>query len=287
MNPKILIIGNTGFLGSFLTSALNRSGFQVDSIGRETLDISRPISEKFQEFIKSKRFTHSLICFAISDVEKCFADQALSHRVNVQGTLELLKVLKENGVMPIFFSSDYVFKPSTTLLSEDDEKFPQTVYGKQKLMVEEYLKINFDEFLLFRTSKLMSKTTHPKNILYETINNIRLEKSMKCFQDQWITPVLLEDIAKIVRLSLDHHLSGEFHLATRQIYSRFELAELLANAFGRGENLINGIKMSDVTFSEPRPTHNILSGKKIESALGFEFQEILPLAQDLDFLKSF
>jgi dTDP-4-dehydrorhamnose reductase len=157
---------------------------------------------------------------------------------------------------------------------EIDLRKPQTVYGQQKLLIENYLEENFKNYLIVRTSKLMSKTMHPKNILLPVLQGLALGKSQKCFKDQLLNPVFVEDVTRVLDQAFSSNLNGAFHLGTRRIFSRFELAHFLASAFGFNAQLIEPIMMNTIQFSEKRPLNNTLNCAKIENALDFKFCEI-------------
>lgn len=120
----------------------------------------------------------------------------------------------------------------------------------------------------------MSKTAHAKNILLPIIRDLKSQKPVRCFKDQWINPVFVEDIAKIIQVAEAKGLKGHFHLGTRRVFSRVELAQFLATSLGLNPDLIEPISMSEIRFSEKRPNHNVLDCHKIETAAGFRFSEI-------------
>lgn len=275
---EFLIVGDSGFLGSHLNSAL---AGRACAIGRKQIDLQRPIPDDFDRFLASQDFEWAIVCSAITDIEKCFAEPVHSQNVNVVGTVHVLECLKRRGIKPIFFSSDYVFKPTQSIYKEDDVRAPETCYGRQKLHVENYIQETFEEFLIFRTSKLMSRTGHSKSILFPVLQNLAGGIVSKCFSDQWLNPVFVEDIAKIIELSCKKSLSGVFHLGTKKIMSRYQIGLYLAEAFGCEKRLIQPISLRDVSFAEPRPSHNTLNCSKIEKTLDFKFTEITAASKSL------
>jgi len=251
-------------------------------MGRDQIDLSHPISPSLVDTLKNYQYV--LICAAITDVEKCFQDRELSERVNVSGMRELLDLIKKAGAIPVFFSSDYVFANKVAFHQEQDECAPETHYGRQKLAIEQYLEANFERYLIFRTSKLMSTTRHPKNILFPMVRDLSVSKPLRCFEDQWFNPVFVEDIAKVIAIACRRNLSGIYHLGTRRIFTRYELGTFLATSLGFDPALIQSMHMSDIKFSEKRPTHNTLDCRKIESALDFRFTEIEEALGDIRLL---
>jgi dTDP-4-dehydrorhamnose reductase len=76
-------------------------------------------------------------------------------------------------------------------------------------------------------------------------------------------------------------LYGTYHLGSRRIFARDELARVIATASGHDPALVQSIKIADLKFSEPRPHHNTLDCSKIENALGFQFTEVADGIQEL------
>lgn len=268
----MLIVGGGGFLGSCLARSL--TSMKVSAPGRDALDLGQPVSPEVLAQFEARQFSYVLICGGITDVERCAREPALSEQVNVRGTIALLELAKKSGAKPIFFSSDYVFAAGTGNYTEEAATEPDTEYGKQKLAAEDYIRENFAHYLIFRTSKLMSKSLHPRNILSPLLQAFAQNKPARCFTDQWINPVFVEDIAEIVRLAAEKKLNGTFHLGTKKIFSREELGLFLADALGHDAALIQPIQMADIAFSEKRSHHNTIACGKIEKALGFRFCEV-------------
>lgn len=271
---SVFIVGSRGFLGSALVENLTKCDILIEPVPRDSVDLSKSIPESFLDTLKSKRARYVIICAAITDVERCFLETEFSHRINVTGTIELLEVIKKSGATPVFFSSDYVFKPEAIAHKEYDVRDPRTIYGRQKLSVEHYIETHFDRFLVFRTSKLMSKSSHEKNILLPIIRSLSDSRQIRCFIDQWLNPVFVEDIVRVLEIAFTQDLKGTFHLGTRQVFSRFELGKFLARAMGFDASLIQPIQMTDIKFSEDRPSHNILDCSAVENALKLQFSEI-------------
>lgn len=265
-----LIIGSNGFLGSTLVSKMK----SATGMDRSVVDLSKPITPSAIDQIQSGDYQYIVICAAITDVEKCYRERELSERINVTGTRELLDVIKRVGAVPVFFSSDYVFADRSSPPREEAPRRPETLYGKQKLAIERYLEGSFDRYLILRTSKLISMTEHPRNILYQAIRDLRASQLIRAFQDQWFNHVFIEDIARVVDAGCDHGLNGTYHLGTRRIFARDEMTRLLAASLGYDPSCIQSIKLSDVPFSESRPNHNTLDCRKIEYQLGFRFTEL-------------
>ncbi len=213
------------------------------------------------------------MCAAVTDVDKCFRAPAFSEAINVVNTIEVFKLAKKHRVIPIFFSSDYVFAPRRVPYLETDERNPSTQYGRQKLAVEKYLEENFENYLIFRTSKLMSEFSHKKNIISQIVEPLKRSQGVHCFDDQWITPVSVEDASRAVGICCKENLTGVFHLGTKQILSRFEIGKIIATKFDFDPSLVQVSKIANSNPSEPRPNYHLLNSQKIKSTIGIQFTE--------------
>lgn len=281
-SAKLLIIGKNGYLGSHLFHSKRlRDSFAIIGTSRTSglsLDLAQPDTfEEVRKYIQTQLPRYMVIAAAITDVEKCARDPEATSAVNIHGTLSLLEIARDYGVIPVFFSTDYTLKPANApqLLIEDAPCEPLTEYGRQKRVVEEWISSRFPRHLILRTSKLMSLESHPKNIISQAVRVLKSEKKIHAFVDQWITPVFLEDIAEVLAHPEMSQLSGVYHLATKTVYSRYELARLIKNQLDLKEGYeVIPSKMAEFKTLERRPMYNTLNSDKICSAIGIRFREI-------------
>ena len=137
---KILITGNTGFVGSNLTDYLNNSGYETTGITRSPKSIkeysyntlSKEIWNKYNVFIHLAGKAHDLK--GVSDDNEYF-------EVNTELTSKLFnEFLKSDCETFIYMSSvKAVADVLDGVLTEDVIPNPKTVYGKSKLAAEEYI----------------------------------------------------------------------------------------------------------------------------------------------------
>lgn len=281
-HPKMLVIGEKGFLSSYLRNSAVLSNKYIvkgtSRVGHPKLDLAdlNTLNE-FEEHVSKFQPNYIVIAAAVPDVELCAKDPAGTRKINVHGIQNILEISSRHSVMPVFFSSDYALSPISQLrlMDEHEECSPRTEYGRQKREIEDWIDKKFDRYLVFRTSKLISMYTHPRNILSQIAHDLREKKSVTAFQDQWITPVFLEDIARILSHDKLDTLSGIYHLATTIPYTRYELATKVKQMLQLGEpSVVEASSMATFKSLEERPRFNTLSSEKICSELGFKFTEI-------------
>ncbi|MBM3205496.1 UDP-glucose 4-epimerase GalE [Candidatus Shapirobacteria bacterium] len=152
---KILVTGGAGYIGSFIVRALLKSGFKpiiFDSLENGHKESVPPEVElgvgnlqcdtQILDKIFKKEKPQGVIHFAgyieagesMKDPQKFFFN-------NVLGTLNLLKIMMENKIFKLVFSSSAAVygEPQKIPIDEEDLKVPVNNYGETKLMVEKIL----------------------------------------------------------------------------------------------------------------------------------------------------
>jgi dTDP-4-dehydrorhamnose reductase len=297
---RALLVSPTGFLGAAIDRHCRTPGIDLFGNARSQvsedrqatphgsapehikLDLAGARRPEVAELLRARRITHVLVCAAVTDVDACERDRAKSRAVNVDGTREFLAATRDIGAIPVFFSSDYVFDGSRDGYAEADSPCPTTEYGRQKLETERWIREHFGRHLIFRTSKLMSMDLSPRSILADAAARLRKGEPFACPEDQWITPVYIEDVARSVEVALKRGLSGTFHLATRELVTRLEVVKRVALEIGSDPSLARPCRVADLKTLVPRACHNSLDSQAFERAADFKFRE---LADGLEFLR--
>jgi nucleoside-diphosphate-sugar epimerase len=146
---NILITGATGFIGRHLTSALSKTN-SVRCLVRKTSDITT-LRDSNVDIAYGDLLTKESLEPALDGIELVYhlAGEVYSRRKrdyyegNVLATHNLLEACEEKGTKKvIFLSSISVYKPAAkgTLLTEESECEPMTIYGKTKLEAEGFFK---------------------------------------------------------------------------------------------------------------------------------------------------
>ena len=132
---KLLITGASGFLGSKIAEVYKDRYFILTPSHTE-VDITNEIS--VQHYFFKHRPDIVVHCAAISDTGTCQRELELSHRVNVIGSVNIVKAAKLLSAKCIMCSSDQVYCGSqkNTANTEKDILVPHNVYGKDKALTE-------------------------------------------------------------------------------------------------------------------------------------------------------
>lgn len=146
---NILVTGATGFIGRHLTAALSKTQ-SVRCLVRKRSDI-KGLKDLSVDLFYGDLLDKDSLGPALDGIDLVYhlAGEVYSRRKqdyykgNVLATHNLLEVCKKKGTKRIIFlSSISVYKPATkgTLLSEESECEPITIYGKTKLEAEGLIK---------------------------------------------------------------------------------------------------------------------------------------------------
>ena len=156
MAGKLLITGAAGQLGQALVRAGARQGWEVVATDLPDLDITDP---RVVQGVLSRQRPEVVINAAaatrVDDLESN-PDEAL--RVNALGPRNLAVACRRLGIKLIHLSTDYVFdgtKPGPYV--EWDATSPLSVYGRSKLLGEEWVRQQCPDHFIVRTAWLYAE----------------------------------------------------------------------------------------------------------------------------------
>jgi len=132
----ILITGASGFLGRRAARYFEQR-WKVLTPSHRELELTD--EENVRDFFHTVQPDLVLHCAAVSDVGRCEREPERSWRINVHGSVHLVKAAKAVGAKCVLCSSDQVYFGSESTLPhrEDETLSPANVYGRQKLAMEQ------------------------------------------------------------------------------------------------------------------------------------------------------
>ena len=92
---------------------------------------------------------------------------------------------------------------------------------------------------------------------------------MQAFNDQFRTPLYVEDAAIGLRLCLEKNLEGTVHIAGPERVSRYDLGVKLAQSFSLPVESVLATSVNDVVYRDPRPSDVTLSINHLKESTNF------------------
>lgn len=223
---------------------------------------------------------------AYTDVDGCELNPDKAYLVNGEGTKNVAEACKGVNAFLIYISTDFVFDGTKkTPYTEEDKPNPINIYGKSKLMGEDFVKEILDNYLIIRTSWLFGKGG--KNFVDTIIAKAKTEKKLKVVDDQMGSPTYIVDLADtIVDLQLTTYGSppggGPYlQLKTLNITnsgscSWYEFAKETLKVKGMGEVILEPATSEEIIRPARRPKMSALDNSGFVKVYGRE----LPSWQD-------
>ena len=154
-HKNILVTGGAGYIGSCLVTFLKKkfNVYVVDnlSIGKKSqikskffYKINLSYKTKLEKLLKQEKFDAIIHLAAHSNLRKSIKNPKLFYKNNVIGTKNLINLMIKYKIKKIIFSStaSVYGEPKKIPIYENSKCFPISVYGKTKLLAENYIKKN-------------------------------------------------------------------------------------------------------------------------------------------------
>lgn len=264
----IWLIGNAGMLGTELSAALARSGFNCVGTGR-SVDILDP--EALGSFTEGKAIDWIVNCAAYTDVDKAEdADESeLCARLNIEGPGNIATVAERIGAKLFHISTDYVFDGhGSRPYREDGPVSPSNVYGRTKVDGEACVRSLCPEHLILRTAWLYGK--QGSNFVYTMLRQMRAQDRIQVVADQRGTPTWAADLASaiVTILRRPETVFGTYHFTDSGVASWYDFAleiEKLGLEYGLLGHycIIEPITTALFSSRAKRPAYSVLSTEKI------------------------
>lgn len=265
---KILLLGSDGLLGSELKKAFSKE-HDLTAFVRKDLDITkkRAVVKKIQE-LKPDIIINAAAYTQVDDAEN---NKALAKWVNGYALGYLAKAANKVGAMLVHYSTDYVFGGDRQGgYFEDDAPAckPPSVYGQSKLLGEQELIKNTDNYYLIRTSWVFG--AYGKNFVDTIIRLAGERDELRVVRDQHGSPTYAKDLAIATQELVETKMPrGIYHLTNAGTTNWYEYAKTIIGEYGRLQNWgskefprIIPVTSKEFPTAAKRPEFSILNNTK-------------------------
>lgn len=273
---RTAIIGAGGYLGRHLLAAFrafdpDALGVNVVSPGTHHLDLAAPDIRPLK--LRESGYRYAIITAAVTGLVRCEREKEYTRARNVAGTLELARQLTEEGVIPVYFSTDNVFDGREGGYVDEAPTNPQNEYGAQKAEVERRLpEVSRGRCLIARLGKVFGLIRGDRTLLDEMAGRLTGGQEVAAARDQIFCPVLIGDVVRVVLGLQAVGATGLFNVCGPEVWSRFDLAQALAHALDVAPHLIRGISLDDLKEPFRRLKRGDLVCRRLRATLALEFQ---------------
>ncbi|HDR5348736.1 dTDP-4-dehydrorhamnose reductase [Bacillus cereus group sp. MYBK59-1] len=262
---KVLVTGAKGQLGKDVVSLLKEQTWEVFGFGREELNITdeKQVSEKVL-LIQPDIIIHTA---AYTQVDQAESDEEAAFKVNAEGTKYLAQAAEAVGAKFCYVSTDYVFDGTKdTPYKADDQTNPQTVYGKSKLVGEQYTQEYCSKSYIVRTSWVFG--LYGNNFVKTMLRLAEENKELGIVHDQVGSPTYTTDLARFIISLVQTDKYGVYHGSNSGVCSWYEFAKEIFKQ-SNIEIVVNPLKTEDFPRPAARPKYSVLDKGMIEEN-GFE-----------------
>ena len=278
---RILVLGASGFIGQHLLAYIGPDRalgtyFKNPVDNAVYFDV---LSMDLLEVVDDPSiFSSAVVLLGATKPDYCVLNPTNSQALNVDALKTSLIRLHEWNIKPIFTSSEMVFDGEKGNYIETDVARSVLKYGQQKLEVEQYIRDNFDKYVILRLATVLGHTKGDGTLLSNWMESIKHGEISLCATDFINTPVSINDVVKSVVGLIDKGSTGTFHVASTTPISRLGLYQTLIKSIPVGK-IADGANsqecsIHDFDLPERRPNDVSMNPNKLIDELGITMTSI-------------
>lgn len=266
---KILVTGAHGQLGNALQEELaGDKSIEAIYTDYEDLDITDPAA--VDRFLEDNPVDMVVNCAAYTAVDKAESDDLKAAAINTGAVGNLGQAAAKHGIKVIHISTDYVFSGENFRpYEENDEPYPQSIYGRTKLEGEGLLTSFCKDTIIIRTAWLYSEFG---NNFVKTMLRLSGERDeLNVVSDQIGSPTYAGDLAAAIHtvISSNKWIPGIYHFTDEGVASWYDFTKAIFELSGK-QTKVNPIRTAQYPTPAKRPLYSVLSKNKIKQNYGIQ-----------------
>lgn len=251
---KIIITGSRGQLGLELYNRLKIvPGYNILAVDIEELNIvdfntvNRTVLEYLPDIV--------INCAAHTAVDLCETDIENAYKINAIGPRNLAIACEKVGAKFVQVSTDYVFNGNENQpYREDNETCPNSIYGKSKLMGEQFTKEFCSKYFIVRTAWLYGEGNNFVRTMLKLAQN---NKELNVVNDQFGSPTSTVDLAKAIIDLINTENYGTYHGTCEGQCSWYDFAKKIFE-ISNIDIKVNPVSSEEFKRPAPRPKYSVL-----------------------------
>jgi len=274
---NIVVLGSSGQIGSaikLLSNNKNKNKNFFYFLHRKKINYFN--LNTLNSFLKKKKINVIINCCAFTNVNEATFKPNQALKVNFQFVKKLDNLCSLHKISLIHFSTDYVFNGKSKLpYGENFKTNPLNVYGKTKLLADNFLLKSKNKIVIIRTSWVFSYKSN--SFVKKIIDKSKIQKEIEVVCDQIGCPTYSKDIAQTVVKILDDKVLKKinkpllFNFSNKNKTSWFEFARKILKIVD-SKSLAIPVKTIKIKNHTIRPKFSVLNTSKIEKFLNFNIR---------------
>lgn len=262
---KVLVTGVKGQLGYDVVKELEKRNIEAVGVDIEEMDITD--AESVAKVIGDAAPDAVIHCAAYTAVDAAEDNVEICEKVNVDGTRNIALVCKQADIKMLYISTDYVFDGKGERAWEpDDERNPQSVYGRTKYEGELAVQELLEKYFIVRIAWVFG--INGKNFVRTMLKLAETRDSLTVVDDQFGSPTYTFDLAKLLVDMIITDKYGVYHATNEGICSWYEFACEIFKAAGIEMN-VKPVSSAEYGAKAARPANSRMSKEKLTEN-GFE-----------------
>lgn len=247
---KILIIGGEGYVGSEIDFGIKLSKKNLNILDKNSL------------VNNIKKYEPEIIINLAAVLFLNKKNKSLMKKINYESIYNLVYVCKKFNIKLIHFSSAAVFSGSiNSTFHEYSSLKPLNYYGKTKKISEQIIKKNLKNYLILRLGWVFGSLNKKNQRVFENlINKLRLNETINLSYNQFISPLYISDLNKILKDLIANERKGIFNISNQGFCTAYEFFKYIKIKISSKSNLI---KVDFNEFNKNRSPSEMIYSKKI------------------------
>lgn len=278
---KILITGGNGLVGSHFVENFNE-GIELLTPDVNEMDITEQNNvNRYLKLHKPEIIIHFAAFTDVSAAEKERGDKNAScWKINVDGTLNFIKALNYQPYF-IYISTDVVFSGSEKNPGPYDEDSPTeedpnllSWYGWTKREAEKIISSNLKNTTIVRIANPVRENYKGKlDYVHKILLSSDRNQLYPMFKDQYLTLTYINEITECLKTLLVKRLPGIYHVSSTDIFTPYELADLLIEKARGKKGIVKSISIEEFLKNCPSryPQYGGLKVVKTQEILKLRF----------------
>ena len=278
---KILITGCKGQLGTELQDIIKKGYGEIGEISKGlkkaeiiAVDVDELDITDLEEVENKITFFNPDVvinCAAATNVDGCESNRDFAFKVNSLGPRNLAIACEKVRAKLVQVSTDYVFSGvGETPLTEYDLTNPYSVYGKTKLLGEQYVREFSSKYFIVRTAWLYGYVGH--NFVY-TMRKLGKERdSINVVNDQRGNPTHANDLAYHILKLIETEEYGVYHCTGKGECTWYDFAKMIIELSGE-KCEVNPCTSEEYKTPAKRPEYSSLDNMMLRNTVGDEMRD--------------